>query len=69
MMPNRKTDTNNRWGFSTNKTGINYEFPDGNYSRRASTIEEQEFYQKGLTQIYVREARRLVGEYVTTYQD
>ncbi|MCG2591152.1 FAD-dependent oxidoreductase, partial [Rhodohalobacter sulfatireducens] len=24
-MPNRKTDTNNRWGFSTNHINVNYE--------------------------------------------
>jgi hypothetical protein len=48
MMPNRKTDTNNRWGFSTNKIGINYEYPNGNYNVRESIIAEQEHYQKGI---------------------
>lgn len=34
-MPNRKTDTNNRLGFSTDFIGRNYEWPEASYKRRA----------------------------------
>ncbi len=33
-MPNRKTDTNNRDGFSTDFIGQNYDYPEASYEER-----------------------------------
>ena len=101
IMPNRKTDTNNSKGFSTDFVGQNYDYPEASYSEREKIVERHREYQKGLMwtlayhpripekvrnivskwgtckdeyergdgwqeQLYIREARRMIGEVVMT---
>jgi hypothetical protein len=47
-MPNRKTDTNNRTGFSTDFIGQNYLYPEASYEEREQIKEAHRNYQKGL---------------------
>jgi len=47
-MPNRKTDTNNQSGFSTDFIGGNYEYPEASYSEREKIKIVHRDYQKGL---------------------
>ncbi|MBW8333577.1 MAG: FAD-dependent oxidoreductase [Prolixibacteraceae bacterium] len=100
-MPNRKTDTNNRDGFSTDFIGQNYDYPEASYKEREKIIERHRSYQQGLMwslayhpripesirnevsrwgtckdeyeredgwqqQLYIREARRMLSDYIMT---
>lgn len=47
-MPNRKTDTNNRTGFSTDFIGQNYDYPDASYAEREKIAARHRLYQQGL---------------------
>ncbi|MFW6371066.1 MAG: FAD-dependent oxidoreductase [Bacteroidota bacterium] len=100
-MPNRKTDTNNRDGFSTDFIGQNYAYPEASYEEREKIVDRHRKYQQGLMwslanhpripehirnevsrwgtckdeykredgwqqQLYIREARRMISDYVMT---
>jgi hypothetical protein len=47
-MPNRKTDTNNRLGFSTDFIGQNYDYPEATYAEREAIVARHRLYQQGV---------------------
>lgn len=47
-MPNKKTDTNNQKGFSTDFIGQNYDYPEASYEEREKIVQAHRDYQQGL---------------------
>lgn len=104
-MPNRKTDTNNQKGFSTDFIGQNHDYPEASYAEREQIVQAHRTYQQGLMwtlayhpripqsvrdqvsrwgtckdeyeagsegwqgQLYIREARRMVSDYVMSQKN
>ncbi|WAC40098.1 FAD-dependent oxidoreductase [Pedobacter sp. SL55] len=48
LMPNQKTDINNRNGMSTDMIGANWDYPEADYAKRKQFIKAHEDYTKGL---------------------
>ncbi len=48
FMPNRKTDVNNNYGFSTDNIGMNYAWPEGDFAARDKIFQEHLLYTQGL---------------------
>jgi hypothetical protein len=56
-IPNLKTDVNNHGPFSFDNIGMNYDYPEASYERRAAIIKEHETYQKGLLYFMANDPR------------
>ncbi|WP_256011045.1 FAD-dependent oxidoreductase [Desertivirga xinjiangensis] len=48
LMPNRKTDINNKGGFSTDMIGANWDYPEAPYEEREKIWQQHVDYTKGL---------------------
>lgn len=68
-MPNKKTDTNNQKGFSTDFIGQNYDYPEASYAEREKIVQAHRDYQQGLmwTLAYHPRIPQKVREVVSTW--
>lgn len=57
LMPNQKTDINNRGPLSTDMIGMNHEYPDASWERRKEIIAAHKSYTLGLFWFYVSDPR------------
>ena len=57
MMPNHKTDINNRGGFSTDMIGMSDDYPNANYANRIRIIYKLKSYTQGLLYFYANDPR------------
>ncbi len=64
LMPNGKTDINNRNGFSTDMIGMNWNYPEADYAKRREIIKAHEDYTKGLLYFVGNDAS--VPEFIRT---
>ena len=47
-MPEAKTDLNNNGAFSSDNIGMNYDYPDGDYTTREKIFKDHVTYQQGM---------------------
>ena len=64
-VPNRKTDSNNDKGYSTDYIGYNYNYPEADYAERATIAAAHERHQKGL--IWTLQNHPRVSDEVRTF--
>lgn len=57
LMPDDKTDINNRGAFSTDMIGANHNYPEADYDERKRIVKEHEDYTKGLLYFYLVDPR------------
>jgi hypothetical protein len=56
-MPNGKTDINNNGGFSSDFIGMNYDYPEAGYARRAQISKAHEDYTRGFIHFLATDPR------------